>query len=660
MEHKESTLNFVLSHFKGVKPLGARYMALCPCHDDRHPSLSIALGEKGVVLKCYAGCDTRDVIHAAGIHSAQLFYDHDPLQTLMDEHPNMTVVARYQYPNGAEKLRYADKHFAWRQPDGKGGWHWNRRGLAPCLYTRGDMKGVVYVVEGEKDADNLHALTQDSVVSGEDGAGPGKWKREYTAALAGKCVCVLPDNDPVGLDYAQEVAAALYGKATSVRVLDLRGAWPELPEHGDISDLIEHLGRDPDKLDGALIDLMLATPDWTPPAEPEPAPEGRKTSPEGRPMGSKAGQTGSTEPETGSKEPEPASQESREAQFKRLGLVMASEVPYQEPKWLLEPYFQRGKGTLIQGEPDAGKTAFLCAIAAAVSSGQPVLGLPVQTPGTVLLLSGEDDPHILSGRIEADGGDLRRCVIHEKKTAMTLGSPEMEELVALVQPRLLIIDPLQLYLGAKVDMHRANETRPALAALFDLCQRHDCACAIVGHTAKGAADRTPIYKSLGSADIPAAMRSILHVMKNPEDRNECAAVHIKSSNSAKGPTLGYVIGERGAVRFTRVLDLTAEDLDGKGRREPTPVPYEEEPVVATLRGLMERKPEGGFWSYQEVKASGEELFGLPPFGSVADLKSKLTDRLCKELKERDGVVVRMKQKGPGNTRGIRLERCQEP
>ena len=143
-------------------------MARCPCHDDRKQSLSIGAGEKGVVLKCQAGCDTQDIIARVGLKARDLFYEQQNKAQEMTQ-----IVATYNYPGGVQKIRYADKRFTWRRPNGKGGWIWNRQGVKPSLYIAADeLTGAVAVVEGEKDADNLHRLGWDAV-SGADGAGAG-------------------------------------------------------------------------------------------------------------------------------------------------------------------------------------------------------------------------------------------------------------------------------------------------------------------------------------------------------------------------------------------------------------------------------------------------------------------------------------------------------
>ena len=167
-------LQEVLRYFDGVKRCNDdQFMARCPCHDDRKASLSIGRGQKGVVLKCQAGCDTHDILARVGLKPRDLFYD--------SEHPPKTraeVVAVYTYPTGVQKLRKSDKSFAWRRPDGSGGWIYNRQGVPHSLYVAGDLSSnMIAVVEGEKDADNLHKRGYGPV-SGEDGAGPGKMRKE--------------------------------------------------------------------------------------------------------------------------------------------------------------------------------------------------------------------------------------------------------------------------------------------------------------------------------------------------------------------------------------------------------------------------------------------------------------------------------------------------
>ncbi len=344
----------------------------------------------------------------------------------------------------------------------------------------------------------------------------------------------------------------------------------------------------------------------------------------------------------------------------RPALVQASTVPYEKPRWTLAPYFQRGKGTLIQGDNGAGKTAFMCAIAAHVSTGRPLLGLPVEAPGAVIMLSVEDDLPILRGRIEADGGDLTRCHFMTNAAGLTFTSSEIEAAIRQVRAKLIVFDPFQAFLGAGVDMFRPNETRPQLAKLFEVCDRNDCACGIIAHTVKSVGDKSPVNRALGSVDIPAAMRSILHLIRNPDNEDECIMVHVKCSNAPKGKSIAYTIGDRGGVIWQDFVDMTAEDLAIITKRKEKGVPYEREPLVQVFNQLITDKPEGGFWSYSDLKNEGAKILGFPPYSDLNDLRAKLDNGLSKELQTRDGMIVTHGAKNRKNERGIRIERYTVP
>lgn len=592
-------LQEVLSHFDGVKRRNENeYMARCPCHDDKKQSLCIGNGEKGVVLKCQAGCDTRAILDRVGLKPADLFFEKKP-----DNRPQ--IVATYQYPNGVQKLRRSDKSFAWRRPDGKGGWIYNRKGVPHSLYIAGELSEDVAIVEGEKDADNLHKLGW-TAVSGEDGAGPGKWRSEYTEQLRGFPVVIFQDNDDVGKAYAQEVATALSGVAKSVHLLDLSKIWPEIPEHGDVSDLISRFGEK--QASDMIAELIRKTPTWAP---------------------------------------------------QNPAVSCAADVPYEEPKWTIAPYFQRGKGTLIQGDSGSGKTAFVCAVAAHVSTGKPLLNSTVETPGNVLVLSVEDDQPILRGRIEASGGDLTKIFFHKNPAGLTFTSPEIWSIVKQYKIKLIIFDPFQAFLGSGIDMFRANETRPVLARLFELCDQEDCACIIVAHTAKNS-DKSAVNRSLGSVDIPASMRSVMQLIRNPDNPDQCIMVHVKSSNAPRGRSIAYTIGDRGGVHWDGYSPITVEDLGTIAKREKKGIPYDKEPLVQVFNQLITDRPGGGFWSYSDLKKEGAKILGFPPFSDLNELRSKLDGGLAKELQKNDGLIVVYGEKNRTNARGIRIEQYQKP
>lgn len=605
------TLPDILQRLDGVKGADGKYMAKCPNHPDSTPSLSVSVGDGGkILLKCFAGCKVEDIVWAMGLTMNDLFAeDSIPAKKQAD---TVTKEAEYIYAGGQlKKVKYrrpdGSKFCSWKHlADGR--WEKGRAGIAPGLYqSHTELPEIFFLVEGEKDVGNLQKAGLVAV-SLPDGS-QSKWEAAYDSVFRGKQVVILPDNDAPGQKYAQMCAENLHGVAAAVWVLDLEKAWPEIPEKGDISDLISHFGSD-DAMQ-KVMDILQTTPEWTPPAT------------------------------------------------ESLSLICAADVEYSPPKWLISPYFQRGKGTLIQADPGTGKTAFMCAIAASVTTGVPIMGLNVETPGSVLMLSVEDDLGVLRGRISANNGDPNKVYFMPNAAEMTINSPEIEQAIKQVGAKLLIFDPLQAFLGAKIDMFRANETRPALAKLFEMCERNDCSCAIISHTGKNSIGKSAVNQSLGSVDIPAAMRSVLHIARNPEDDTECIAVHVKSSNAPKGRSIAYKIIDRGGIEWHRFCDFSVEDLNAVQKRTEKGIPYENEPLVQVFNQLIANRPGGGFWAYDDVKCIGAKLVGFPPFSSTAELRTKLSGPLSRELQTKDGLIVTCGHK-QGGLRGIRIEQYRHP
>lgn len=610
------TLTDVLQRLEGVKGRDGKYMARCPNHGDSTPSLSVSLGsDNKILLKCFAGCSTDDIVRSMGLEMKDLFADSNEVFPSYGEpkaYQSATKEVEYLYADGKlkkVKFRKADgsKFCTWQHLAGTN-WEKGRNGIAPGLYqSHTELTSIFFLVEGEKDVDSIKKAGLVAV-SLPDGA-QSRWEASYDQVFEGKQVVILPDNDDPGRKYAQMCAENLHGVAAAVWVLDLEKAWPEIPEKGDISDLISHFGED-DAMQ-KVMDILQTTPEWTPPAT------------------------------------------------ESLSLICAADVEYSPPKWLISPYFQRGKGTLIQADPGTGKTAFMCAIAASVTTGVPIMGLNVETPGSVLMLSVEDDLGVLRGRISANNGDPSKVYFMPNPAEMTINSPEIEQAIKQVGAKLLIFDPLQAFLGAKIDMFRANETRPALAKLFEMCERNDCSCAIISHTGKNSIGKSAVNQSLGSVDIPAAMRSVLHIARNPEDDTECIAVHVKSSNAPKGRSIAYGIVDRGGVEWHGFCDFSMEDLNAVQKRTEKGIPYENEPLVQVFNQLIADRPGGGFWAYDDVKSIGAKLVGFPPFSSTAELRTKLSGPLSRELQTKDGLIVTCGHK-QGGLRGIRIEQYRHP
>jgi 5S rRNA maturation endonuclease (ribonuclease M5) len=138
------------------------------------------------------------------------------------------MVATYDYADEHGEMlyqvvRYEPKTFGQRQPDGVGGWIWKKHSRQ-VLYRLREVLGnsIVFVVEGERDAETLRSF--GFVATTNSGGARAEWLPEYTAALAGRDVILIPDDDPPGRERVARIARALIGHAARVRYLDLEGA----------------------------------------------------------------------------------------------------------------------------------------------------------------------------------------------------------------------------------------------------------------------------------------------------------------------------------------------------------------------------------------------------------------------------------------------------
>jgi AAA domain len=195
-----------------------------------------------------------------------------------------------------------------------------------------------------------------------------------------------------------------------------------------------------------------------------------------------------------------------------------ADVVEQELKWLAYPYLVWGAVNVIEGNPGDGKSTFVVALAAAVSSRSRLPWLNELESGRVLVLSAEDDPaRVLKPRFIAHGANLNR--IRFQKKLFTLDSNGLGLLRFELEAhrlRLVIIDPLIAYMDAAVDLHRAKETMQFMNELDQLAREFDTTILVVRHLRKGDSNDA-LYRGLGSIAIAARVRSILLLGRHPED-----------------------------------------------------------------------------------------------------------------------------------------------
>ena len=167
---------------------------------------------------------------------------------------------------------------------------------------------------------------------------------------------------------------------------------------------------------------------------------------------------------------------------KELKIISLSEIKTEEVKWLWYPYIPFGKVSIVQGDPGEGKTTFVLSVIAALTRGDDLpeceTGLP---PMNVIYQTAEDGlADTIKPRLEAVGADCT-CVqtIDDSKSMLTLTDQRLEEAIHSTDAGLLVLDPLQAYLGSGVDMHRANEIRPIMKKLSAVAERTGCAVILI-------------------------------------------------------------------------------------------------------------------------------------------------------------------------------------
>lgn len=282
-----AAVNNVLNRLEGVRQTGSdRWQARCPAHDDRHPSLSISIGDNGaVLLHCHANCAVENILAQLGLSVRDLFPARDDrdgyVRAAHRRKPAAgngaarKIVASYDYVNAEgdllfECVRFIPKDFKQRRPDDKGGWIWNLKGIQLLLYRMPDLLSSretdadawVFVCEGEKDCDRLATM---GFIATCNPMGAGKWKDEYSETLRGRRCCIIADKDEPGRRHVQQVATSLANVAADVRVIECPGDGVK-----DASDFFDK-GRTVDE----LLRLVEAAPTW------EPQTDGQDTSDNG-------------------------------------------------------------------------------------------------------------------------------------------------------------------------------------------------------------------------------------------------------------------------------------------------------------------------------------------------------------------------------------------
>lgn len=245
-----------------------------------------------------------------------------------------------------------------------------------------------------------------------------------------------------------------------------------------------------------------------------------------------------------------------------LKIISMDEVPVEEVEWLWYPYIPFGKLTIIHGDGGEGKTTLILQLAALLSRGEK---LPCDSterePIKVIYQTAEDGlgdtikPRLLAGN--ADCSQIK--VIDESEATLTMLDERIEKAIVETGARALILDPVQAYIGAKVDMNRANEVRAILSQLGRIAGQYRCAIILVGHLNKAQGNKSN-YRGLGSIDFQATARSVLIVGRLKDNPQIRVMVQDKSSLAPEGEPIAFELDKENGFRWLGHYDISADDL----------------------------------------------------------------------------------------------------
>ena len=307
-------------------------------------------------------------------------------------------------------------------------------------------------------------------------------------------------------------------------------------------------------------------------------------------------------------------------------IIRMSDVELTPVEWLWKPYLPFGKLSVLQGNPGEGKTYFAMHLAAACTNGKLLPNMERMEPFNVIYQTSEDGlGDTVKPRLIEAGADLDRVlVIDDSEVQLTLSDERIEKAIVENNARLVIIDPIQAYLGADVDMNRANEVRPIFMRLGQVAQRTGSAILLIGHLNK-AAGMQSLQRGLGSIDIAAAVRSVMFIGKLKHDPTMRILTHEKSSLAPPGASLAFSLGDEGGFRWVGEYDITADEmLSGIEPQRETKTQQAKDLICALLAGGKQ------VLSEDIDKAALER--GIPG-RTVRDAKRELGDALKSKIVE---------------------------
>ena len=370
----------------------------------------------------------------------------------------------------------------------------------------------VAIVEGEKDADRMHSIGVPATTlrDGSNGKLPPGFKQHFKGAT----VAIVADRDVPGFKHARRLHAELEGVAAEVAIV---AAHPEVRTEG--ADVSDHL------------DAGYGLADLTPVESPG------------------------------------------------ITLQPMAAVQRTHVTWLWQEWVPLKSITILEGDPDKGKSTITLDIAARVSTGRDMPDGSPGSRGAVLIISGEDEvAATVKGRLEAAGADQERVYPLSKISEGTrpdgtraerrVNLTDMEEIrkaAERVGARLIVVDPLTLFMPPGMDEYRDKEVRQAIDPLKILAEDLNAAVIVVRHMTKQSGGKA-MYRGGGSIGLIGSARSGLLAAEHPEEADKYILARVKANLAkSKGKALVYsieTVGNDSRIKWEGHAAIAADDLTG--------------------------------------------------------------------------------------------------
>ncbi len=557
------TAEEVARGLEAARPSGAGWIACCPAHDDRKPSLSITDCEDGrLLVHCHAGCGQADVIKTLKHLGLWPHSDSVPVPAPIHGNGNgnasRTPKTRPRPPEGSylyhdrdgkEVLavhRTADKKFSQWTPASEGGW--DPKGMCgnrplyrlPAVISG---PGPVLIVEGEKDVETAHRTFPNWTVTTWAGGSKAVHKTDWTP-LAGRSICLLSDGDDTGRKAMEQIGAQLVKLGCTVEIARNPGT-----DGNDLSDLIERYGADDAR---HILNDML-----------EPF-------------------------EAGQSEPDNA-----EEDFNFLSAAELLNRKYSAPEWLVEDMLPLGGLSIMSARPKVGKSTLARCLALSVARDYRWLDRNVDG-GPVLYCALEEIERKVQEHFRAMGMKASDPIHVHVGHPPSNGIRKLEAAVAAYKPRLIIVDPL-LHLMSVDDLNDYAKVTFGLSPFLELARNGGTHIMLIHHNNKLEGNRG--IEILGSTALLANIDTALLLQEGDTCRSlytrqrygrDLEAVSLDLDEDTGWVTTGRTVHEiRGSVVEDEILDFLVEkdqpiDADeirqAVGRKAST--------VKKKLRGLV--------------------------------------------------------------------------